>query len=149
MHLARALLTTLHLSALTTTSLIPSSPALAPRVPTTYDQWDHYLDAASPLFPNPPACTVLAQFYTRVLANLSPGGPWTRLPEWPSFVIGYGSLRLDFYARGGVVPWVVVTDFARRMEGHSRRGFAGRFRYVYVHAVTGLVVTVVLTVGGG
>jgi len=166
MHLARPLLITLHLLfPLTTTSLLPpppskpspspslftSSPPLTPRVLITHSplgpHWHQYLDALSPFLPNPPACAFFTHFYTTILANLSPGGPWTHLPEWPSFIIGYGSVRLDFHSSVGPVPWAVVRDFARMMEGHSRAGFSGKFRYVYVHVATGLAITVLLSVG--
>jgi len=173
MHLlsvARRVLMTFHLlSALTTASLIsppvskpslpppptPSHPPslLASRVLITHSplgtHWHQFLEALAPIFPNPPACTHFANFYTALLANLAPGGRWAHLPEWQSFTIGYGNVRLDFHSSLGTVPWALVMDFARTMAGHSRRGFAGSFRYVYFHAATGLAVTVWLSLGGG
>lgn len=106
------------------------------------------MEAYSQFSPAPTASAFLTIFYQSIVNNLSPGGQWSTLPQWKSFVIGYGSMRVDFHSTIGLIPWPVVIDFAQIMLSNSKRGFAGGYRFTYYHMPTGGAITVWLTLNG-
>ena len=121
------------------------SGSLHKRVRQSYNlgqDWFQIFDAFEPILPNQLAAAFFERFYGYIVENLSPGGSWAAYPTWPSFIIGYGNFQINFHSTLGPIPWPVIVAFARIMLENSRRGFAGRYNFVYYHRGTGNAITI-------
>lgn len=67
-------------------------------------------------------------------------------PETDAFAMTNGMLRLEMLGENGaLIPWMFVQTFVAKLGAATQQGFAGSYRAYYKNPVTGVAVTVVMT----
>ncbi|KAL8858202.1 MAG: hypothetical protein Q9178_005214 [Gyalolechia marmorata] len=124
-----------------TTTLWPRSIPFTNHITGGRMNWNAVAAITPSIYAAHALTTLFIKLYIIVLDS------WSRQPPREKFEVRYGSLRLSLHRVDEVIPWVFITDLARKMADAVKRGLLAFLHVTFEFAKAAAIVFTIMFAG--